>query len=742
MLARVTLMLQNDKTQSKMTFGLFEVDLKAGELWKAGYRVKLQGLPFKVLTVLLENAGEVVTREELQKAVWGPDVIVDFEHSLSNAIKKLREALGDSADNPRFIETLSRRGFRFIAPVGFVETRSQSIVTNHSSEIAAISVAEPPASAGTVVLQPANSQRAQGWRKYLVPVLSFGLGGLLVGAVIQNWTARQPEEALYHISQITQDGTIYSPMDTLLGTLSAFVADGTHLFIPSNENGGVVLSQISMPTGEKQVVPLPSELGDPEIEDISPDGTKLLVRSNLAAASLQPLWIVPIDGGSASRVSDVLAQDATWMPDGKNILYTSGSQIAIVSLESGRSTPFATVAGRAFWPRWSPDGKLLRFTIIDTVNHTSSLWEISGNRHIAHPLLKNWNGSTHQCCGVWTADGKFFVFEATRDGNSDLWKMNASLDSSPVRITNGPLNYKAPSPGRNGEQIFFIGRDVQSKLEQYDPERNEYVPLQGFLANASHVRYSRDGQWVAWVDSNSRLWRARINGADKLLLTPDSMQVFMAEWSPDGTRLALMSRGPGQPWQIYTVSANGGNPERLLQKDQNLGDPSFSPDGKYIVFGMVPELMEQKNVTGLIEMVDLSTHRVTEVPGSEGLFSPRWSPDGRFIAAVAWDQTKVMLYDTKSQTWKTLAITSAANPVWSRDSQAIYIHAYREEQTKPIYRVSIPSGQMKKIASLSSFPAGSNVTNVEFSGITLEDAPLVHTEISSGNLYSVNLRSR
>lgn len=741
MLAFVTLMLQGNKTQSKMTFGLFEVDLKAGELWKAGYRVKLQGLPFKVLTVLLENAGEVVTREELQKSVWGPDVIVDFEHSLSNAIKKLREALGDSADNPRFIETLSRRGFRFIAPVGFVEARPQKATNSSNVEMAAIPVAENPASANAAVLEPEKAQRDRSWRRYIVPVLSFGLGGLLVGAVIQSWSARQPRETLYHISQITQDGTVYSPMDPLLGTLSAFVTDGTHLFTPSNEDGRVVLSQISMATGERQVVPLPSEVGVPEIEDISPDGTKLLVRSNLGGASLQPLWIVPTDGGSASRVSDVLVQDATWMPDGKSILYTSGNQLAVVSLENGKSTAFASVPGRAFWPRWSPNGKLLRFTIIDTLNHTSSLWEISANRRVAHPLLKSWSEFPHECCGIWTADGKFFVFEATKDGYTDLWKMNGLLDSSPVRVTNGPLSYKSPSSGRSGQRIFFIGQDVRSRLEQYDSERKEYVPIRGFLATAAHVRFSRDGQWVTWVDSNSRLWRARANGTDKLLLTPDSMQVFMAEWSPDGKRLALMARGPGQPWQIYIVSADGGSPERLLQENRNLGDPSFSPDGKYIVFGMVPELMEQKNVTSSLGMVELATHHVTEVPHSQGLFSPRWSPDGHFIAAVAWDQTKVMLYDTQSQVWKTLAVTSSANPVWSRDSKALYIHAYLEE-TKPIYRVNVPSGEMVKIASLSNFPVGSSITKIDFSGITPDDAPLVHTEISSGNLYTLDFKSR
>jgi hypothetical protein len=201
----------------------------------------------------------------------------------------------------------------------------------------------------------------------------FTMGCTLATFAFLWWSARRHPAALPRIFQITQDGTIYSSKVLLLGTLSAVVTDGAHLFTPSNENRRVVLSQISIPTGASQTLPLPSQIGDPEVEDISPDSTQLLLRSNLGAASLQPLWIVPVDGGSAFRVSDVIAQSATWMPDGKNILYASGNQLSVVSLETGRSTAMAMLPGRAFWLRWSPDGKLLRFTIIDTVNHTSSL---------------------------------------------------------------------------------------------------------------------------------------------------------------------------------------------------------------------------------------------------------------------------------------------------------------------------------------------------------------------------------
>ncbi len=121
-------MFQSIETPPRTAFGLFEADLHTGELWKAGRRIKIQTQPFKVLATLLERPGEVVTREELQRRVWGPDTTVDFDHSIGTAINKIREALGDSADNPRFIETLARRGYRFIAPVSHPSTILTPIV--------------------------------------------------------------------------------------------------------------------------------------------------------------------------------------------------------------------------------------------------------------------------------------------------------------------------------------------------------------------------------------------------------------------------------------------------------------------------------------------------------------------------------------------------------------------------------------------------------------------------------------
>ena len=732
--------------QSRVTFGLFEADLATSELWKAGYRVKLQGLPFKVLKVLLENAGEVVSRSELQAGVWGPDVTVDFEHALSNAIKKLREALGDNADNPRFIETLSRRGFRFIAPVGYVShpsprgaepqtipAQTQSATMQDPSAAQPVAEAIVPAAAAP---EPVSARRSK--RNSYLLVASFSLGCLVAGSLVTWWSSRQHSSVPLRVTQITQEGAIYSPKVVLLGTLSAIATDGTHLFSPSNENGRVVLSQISISTAASQALSLPSQIGAPEMEGISPDGAQLLIRGNLGAASQQPLWIVPIDGGSAFRVPDVVTQAATWMPDGRSVLYASGNQLFTISLQNGRSTMLATTPGRAFWPRWSPDGKLLRFTIIDALNHTSSIWEMTPGHGSAHQILKAWSAAGSVCCGTWTGDGTAFVFEATRDGHTDLWRTNGSID--PTRITNGPLNFKAPVAGRDGGAIFFIGQDIHSRLERYDTQEKQYVPVQGFLSVADHVSYSRDSQWVAWVDPNGRLWRARNDGTERVLLTPPDMQVFMATWSPDDTRLAFMARRPTQPWQIYTLPSEGGNLERLLPDAKNIGDPSYSPDGKFIVFGTIPELMGQNDASRSLMVMELATHHVTVIPHSAGMYSPKWSPDGRYIAALTVDQKKLMLYDTKSTGWQTLTGIYTDHPVWSNDGKALYFHASFVEK-KPIYRISISDGVLTEIADLSNFHVGS-IALADFSGLTPDDVPLMHTQVSTGNLYALDLNQR
>ena len=740
-------------SNARLTFGLYEVDLETGELWRAGRRLKIQSQPFKVLAALLERPGEVVTREELQLRLWGKDTIVDFDHSLGTAINKIRDALGDSADNPRFVETLARRGYRFIAPVS-------------SSPVAA--AAPQPLSMTTPALTPAFTDSARqsltatapeitapGAPQYTAAVslpsaprlisravLYTGLAMLIFAASAIGFFigASHASTGPIRITQVTQNGRI-SPGAPSMESLPAAATDGVRIFASVIENGRSALSQVSMNTGDVQPLPLPSQIAAPTLGDISPDGSRLLLRSHLSPESEQPLWVVPTSGGSALRIANILAHDATWMPDGQGILYAAGNELAVTHLQDGTSTSFATLPrGRAFWLRWSPDGRLLRFTILDPIPHTFSLWEIPLGSHTARPVLGNWTTPANECCGSWTADGKFYVFQSSHGGNIDLWSLKASSTSNPTRITNGPLSYQAPITDRSGHRIFFLGLDSKSETQRFDAASKEFIPVHNFLSASSRISFSRDGQWVAWPDLNGRLWRARIDGTEKIQLTPDSMQVFVAFWSPDGKQLALMAREPGIAWQIYRINADGGSPERLLHEDRNAGDPSWSADGQSLVFGRVTDLMGKENQPRDLQILDLNTHQVTKIPGSDGLFSPRWSPDGRYIAALSLDQRRLALYDTATRTWKTLANTSVADPVWSFDSKAIYIHAFMAD-TQPIYRVSVPDGRLQEAASLSGFRA-EDTADYFFVGITPDNVPLVRARTSTGNLYSLDLDNK
>ena len=734
-------MSQLVESPSRVTFGLFEADLQSGELWKAGKRIKLQSQPFKVLSILLEHPGEIVSREDLQLRLWGKDTIVDFDHSLGTAINKIREALGDSAENPRFVETLARRGYRFIAPVSRPPVARLVAESDPSGPVSLKEEPTPGVHATSAQHEWELAHSNHGMRRVPLWTLAFAACGIAIavaaslGLGIYLGQSRSTAAPL-RISQITHNARM-SPGAPAMENLPSTATDGVRIFSSVIENGRAVLSEVSIAEGNVLSLPVPSEIVSPSLGDLSPDGAKLLVRSHLSPESEQALWVVPVDGGSALRVANILAHDATWMPDGSGILYAAGNELLVTHLKDGSSTNLATLPGRAFWLRWSPDGRLLRFTIIDPIAHTTSLWELPAGGRSPRPVLQGWSNPSSECCGTWTADGKDFVFQSAHDGSDDLWLLRGKDLSGATKVTNGPLRFEAPVAARSGHRIFFLGVDTQSALQRYSAEKKEFVPENDFLSQASRVDFSRDHQWVAWTDPQGQLWRARTDGSQKLQLTPDSMQVFLAHWSPNGQQLALMAREPGKAWQLYTIPADGGSPQALLKENRNAADPGWSADGMSLVFGRVPDLMGKESGSRAIQVLDLRTHTITPLPGSEGLFSPRWSPDGRYIAAISLDQRNLMLFDVASHTWRLLAQTSVADPVWSADSSAIYIHAFMAE-TQPIYRVDIPSGHLQQVADLASFRVG-EAADYFFCGITPDNIPLVRARSSTGNLYSLDL---
>ena len=725
-------------SNSKLTFGLFEVDLESGELWKAGFRVKLQTQPFKVLAALLERPGQIVTREDLQLRLWGRDTVVDFDHSLGTAINKVREALGDSAENPRYIETLAKRGYRFIAPVGTLpsqSTRTLTAPTSLETPYRPESLASAtPALAPPDILVPQPRRIPRG-------VLAM-VAILFVSAIVASYLIGSDRSSTTppHIAQLTHSGHIAPGVDTM-ENLAAAVTDGVHLFAGTIDNGRDGIATVSLADGSVTPLNVPDEVAGPALGDISPDGSRLLLRDHLSPESEQPLWAVPTVGSSALRIGNVLAHDATWMPNNGGILYANGNNLYLSTINNSAPALYATLPGRAFWLRWSPDAKLLRFTIIDPLTHTTSLWQLSAVDRKPYQLLPGFSQPSSECCGVWTSDGKSFIFQSDRGGNSDLWRLSSNATSNPVRLTNGPLAFRSPVAARTGNRIFFLGVDARSDLQRLVVSGNassgHLVPERGFLSAAVRVDYTRDGKWVAWTDSNGELWRARTDGQEKIQLTPENLDVFLAHWSPDGKQLALMAREPGKAWQIYVVGAEGDNLHPLLKESRNAADPSWAPDGKSLVFGRVNDFMGKENAKRTLHILHLDTHQIDEVPSSENLFSPRWSPDGRWIAALTLDQRQVRLFDVASHAWTTLPVPSGADPVWSSDSRFLYIHASLDP-AQPIDKISIPDGHVTERVRLADSRENDAVDFV-FGGLTQHNEPLIRARVFTGNFFSMDL---
>lgn len=708
---------KNDAT--RVQFGLFEADLKAGELRRSGIRIRLQGQPFRLLAVLLEHPGEVVSREVLQRQLWGADTTVEFDHSLGIAVNKLREALDDHAENPRFVETLAKRGYRFIAPVKMVEPHGT------------------PASAESTWARAANSVRAARgkpwiWTAAALACICLGLVLVLV--------LRAPSRMPYRVVQITYSGHLL-PNDPEVESFSNSVSDGTRLYFSHMDNGSPVLAVALAANGEISRFQLPSEIGAPLISSLSPDGSKLLIHSHLQADPEQPIWVVPTLGGDARRLPDVVAHDATWMPDGQTLLIAKGNELIIVGLDGGEPRKLITTPGMAFWLRWSPDGRRLRFTVRDPKRQTTELWEVAADGTNPHPLLPGWSQPASECCGSWSADGRGFVFQSGHNGHTDIWALRKRIwplkDGEPRQITNGPLDYEAPSTSPGSGRIYFIGVNGQIELLHALPKSPAFVALDHNLSAAALAEYSPDGHWVAWLNaSDSSLWRSRADGSERIELTTPPLRIFSMKWSPDNKRLALMAEEPGMPWKLYLIDSEGGKLVSLLSEDRNEADPGWSADGQMIVFGRLPDRMDSGQPKAIYTL-NIQTRKVTEIPGSAGLFSPRLSPDGRYIAALRLDQRALLLFDRSNGQWSTLTTHGVGDPTWSHDSRYIYFQDYLEEG-KPIYRMAVPAGRAEAVATIGNLrPVAA--TDFRLIGLAPGDLPVVSAHTSTVNLYSVDL---
>jgi len=455
------------------------------------------------------------------------------------------------------------------------------------------------------------------------------------------------------------------------------------------------------------------------------------------------LWVLPLPGGQPRQLGELAVTDATWSPDGSHIYYTRGEELYVAQSDGSASRKLVSVHGVPFRPRVSPDGRLLRFSVLDRRLGTRTLWEVRNDGSGLRELLPGWNPSPFECCGNWTPDGKYYVFQAQRTGTTGLWALRTQLhfwekvDREPVPLAVGQMNALSPMPGKDGKKLFFLGAIPRGELVRYDPKTRQLAPYLAGLS-AEGVVFSRDGQWVAYNSfPEGTLWRSKTDGSERLQLTFKPLEVSLPAWSPDGSRIAFAGRTPGQVWGIYILPASGGTPERIAPMDFDTLDPTWSADGKSLIFGRLSNAIRGTKENAIFS-VDLTTGQVNPLPGSAGMFSPRWSPDGRFLLAIAATFDKLLLYDFSRQKWEDLVVQGSPNyPNWSKDGQYVYF-SDPFVPNLPAYRVRVSDRRVEHLVNLADYGRLAIGRFGWWTGLAPDDSILAIRDISVQEIYALN----
>lgn len=241
----------------------------------------------------------------------------------------------------------------------------------------------------------------------------------------------------------------------------------------------------------------------------------------------------------------------------------------------------------------------------------------------------------------------------------------------PLQLTTGPMGLRGPTPSLDGKKIFVRAVLSRSEVIKFGAASSQYQSAVPDIS-AETLAYSPDGQSLAYTTlPENALWVSKRDGSGRRRLVSPPLRTALPTWSPDGTKLAVMLRRPGQPWKISLVSpADGGIIEDLPLGDSNQSDPSWSADGSRIAFGTIPTLENSDKV--VLRTVDLKTHAISVLPHSKGLFNPAWSPNGKYIAAIRADSSHMVLFEIEKQQWTDLTDQRSGFPLWSRDSRHIF----------------------------------------------------------------------
>jgi DNA-binding winged helix-turn-helix (wHTH) protein len=634
-----------------LQFGSFELRTDTGELRKHGIRVRLQMKPLQILLALLEQPGEVVRRDQLQHRLWPADIFVDFESGLNTAANRLRIALGDSADIPRFVETLPRIGYRFVAPVreipinGSHNAVAVAPVPNGAAPVNAV-VPEPVAvePAPPPAVFPAEHDK----RRRLLAGIASGVAimSAIVFLVVHFTTVVHGQHgAEFHEVPLTR-GNIASARfgpdgETLLYTISSDSGWQTYL--------GSALNPESTSIGIRDV----------SIVSVSRKGELALIRSRPEGLIDGPTLLrAPLNGGMAQEAARSI-YTADWAPD--------GNTMAVVRDVRGRFTieyPLgATIYTPARWAsdlRVSPDGTRLAFIEHPLITDDAGQVRVIDRQGKSLVLSQPWASAQGL---AWAPSGKEVWFTASKSG-SQRALYSISLTSVTRLVGNVPGALRLLDISRTGrvlisrddERMLMAGKLSADRgpedLSWYDYSHVDAISSDGNLLLFTESGEAGGAHYSMFIHDRSANKTTRIGGAEGLSISPDRKWVLAMDvknpgslslqaigsgdqktisgaglryqWAtffPDGQRLLAGGAYPGQPLHLYTQRLDGGPPVPL-NTSTYLDFAVISPDSKKVA----GYALGRRLVT-----LSLDTFATQDIPGTTGLLPVSWSPDGRTL---------------------------------------------------------------------------------------------------------------